>query len=117
MVAEALAAAPARDRARTAGAVVAGILAGATTIAAYSLGTRLFPDRLGTFDSVARCRLSSPIGYWNALGLLCAIAILLAVALASSVHTPLRAALAGVTVPPSAVALYFTFSRGSWLAL
>ena len=104
-------------RRRSALAVVAGILAGSTAIAAYSLGTRLFPDRLGTFDSVARYRLSSPIGYWNALGLLCALAILLAVALASSVHTPLRAALAGVTVPPSAVALYFTFSRGSWLAL
>jgi hypothetical protein len=104
-------------RRRSAFSVPVGILGGATAIAAYSLGTRLFPDRIGTFDSIARYRLSTPIGYWNALGLLCALAVLLAVALAASADTPLRAAAAGVTVPPAAAALYFTFSRGSWLAL
>ena len=111
------AAALAFARRRSAFAMLAGILGGATAVAVYALATRLFPDRIGTFDSIARYRLSTPVGYWNALGLLCALAVLLAIGLAASAGTAFRAALAGSTVPPAAVALYFTFSRGSWLAL
>lgn len=98
-------------------ALLAGVLTGATVLACYALATRLFPDRIGTFDSVAVYRLSTPIGYWNALGLLCALATLLALGLAASAGSPVRAAFAAAPVPILLTALYFTFSRGSWIAL
>jgi hypothetical protein len=104
-------------RRRTVPAFVAGILTGTTALAGYALATRLFPDRIGTFDSVAGYRLATPVGYWNALGLLCAIAVLLAVGLAASTSSPVRAAFAAAPVPVLLMTLYFTFSRGSWLAL
>jgi O-Antigen ligase len=104
-------------RRKTGSVLLAGVLAGATALACYALATRLFPDRIGTFDSIAGYRLATPIGYWNALGLLCAIAALLAVGLAASSSSPVRAALAAAPVPVLLATLYFTFSRGSWIAL
>ena len=104
-------------RRASAAALLGGVLAGSSAIAVYALGTRLFPDRMGTFDSVAVYRLSTPIGYWNALGLLCAIALLLSLALVASTASPLRAALASAPVPILLATLYFTFSRGSWISL
>ena len=101
----------------SAAATVAGVLAGTSALALYALASRLFPDRIGTFDSVAVYRLSTPIGYWNALGLLCALGVLLAVGLAASTSSPARAAFAAAPVPILLTTLYFTFSRGSWIAL
>jgi len=98
-------------------ALLAGALTGTTFVAAYALTTRLFPDRIGTFDSVAGYRLATPIGYWNALGLLCAIALLLSLALVASTASPVRAALAAAPAPILLATLYFTFSRGSWISL
>lgn len=99
------------------GHLLGGLLAGATAVALYALGTRLFPDRIATFDPVATYRLATPIGYWNALGLLSAVALLIALALVSSVESRWRAALAAVPAPVLAAVVYFTFSRGSWIAL
>src|SRR5581483_2109629 len=65
---------------------------------AYGLLTRLFPERAGYVDTIAGQRLEAPLGYWNALGLFAAIGLLLA---------------AGLVAPT----LYFTFSRGGWVAL
>ncbi|MCU1281094.1 MAG: O-antigen polymerase, partial [bacterium] len=104
-------------RRATVPALVAGVLAGTTALAVYALASRLFPDRIGTFDSVAGYRLATPIGYWNALGLLCALAVLLAVGLAGSTSSPVRTAFAAAPVPVLLATLYFTFSRGSWIAL
>jgi O-Antigen ligase len=104
-------------RRATVPALLAGVLTGTTALAFYALASRLFPDRIGTFDSVAGYRLATPIGYWNALGLLCAIAALLAVGLAASASSPVRAAFAAAPVPVLLATLYFTFSRGSWIAL
>ena len=104
-------------RRSTVPALFAGILTGATALACYALASRLFPDRIGTFDSVAGYRLATPIGYWNALGLLCAMAALLALGLAASTSSPARAALAAAPVPILLMTMYFTFSRGSWIAL
>jgi hypothetical protein len=98
-------------------ALLGGLLVGITALALYALATRLFPDRIGTFDSVATYRLSTPIGYWNGLGLLCVIGLLVALALVAASESVPRAALAAAPTPVLAAALYFTFSRGSWLAL
>ena len=100
-----------------AAALLAGVLAGATAVAGYALATRLFPERIGSFDSVAGYRLASPIGYWNGLGLLCALALLLGLAVVASTGSPLRAALAAAPAPVLASTLSFTFSRGAWLSL
>src|SRR6266516_1063548 len=104
-------------RRSSAATLFAGALTGASGIAVYALATRLFPDRVRAFDSIAVYRLSTPIGYWNALGLLCAIALLLALALVASAGSPARAALAAAPVPVLLATLYFTFSRGSWISL
>jgi O-Antigen ligase len=97
--------------------LLVGTWAGVVLIVGYALATRLFPDRLGVADPVADFRLSEPVGYWNGLGVLAAIGLLLATALAlRSGSTALRAA-AALSVPLLATTLYFTFSRGAWAAL
>jgi hypothetical protein len=100
-----------------AAALLGGVVAGATAAAAYGLATRLFPGHVGgAYDPSSGYQLSEPIGYWNALGLLCAIAVLLAAGLAAhgGVVTRVLVAVALVVLLP---ALYFTFSRGALAAL
>jgi O-antigen ligase len=97
--------------------VLAGVAAGITLLCGYALGTRLFPDRFGIFDPVSGYRLSEPIGYWNGLGLAAAVGTLVAAGFATRAEArPVRllAAAALVVLLPT---LYFTFSRGAWLAL
>ena len=72
---------------------------------------------MGTFDSVAGYRLFTPLGYWNALGLFAAIGVLLALGIAARGASPVARGLAGASLPLLACTLYFTFSRGAWLAL
>lgn len=103
-------------RRRSVAAVVVGLWFAQTAVATYALVTRLFPDRFDTFDPVTGYRLSEPVGYWNALGILCAIGFLLAVGLAARSGPLVRCLAAGSTVI-FALALYFTYSRASWIAL
>lgn len=104
-------------RRETAPALLRGVLAAIALLSTYGLATRLFPDRLGSYDPISAYRLSEPIGYWNGFGIFVAIGLLLALgAVARERSTALRAAAAAafvVLVP----ALYFTFSRGAWIAL
>jgi O-antigen ligase/polysaccharide polymerase Wzy-like membrane protein len=85
---------------------------GTLPVCAYALATRLVPERLGRFDPVAGYRLSEPLQYWNALGIFAAIGLIAAFGLAVE-----RRALAAAAVPTLALTVYFTFSRGAWLAL
>jgi len=97
--------------------LLGGTLAGIVLICAYSLGTRLLPERLGSYDPLAAYRLAAPFGYWNALGIFSAIGALLALGFAVHARTTvLRMAAAG-TLLILLPTLYFTFSRGPWLAL
>lgn len=89
------------------------LVTGITAVSAYGLATRLFPERLGFYDPVAVYRLSEPIGYWNGLGVFCAMGIILAIGLASRDETPLAGrVVAGVALVLLPVTLFFTFSRG-----
>jgi hypothetical protein len=94
-----------------------GLLVAATGICTYSLATRLFPERAGRFDPVAGYRLSTPVGYWNALGLVAAIATVLALGLAARGRGAIVRASAAATLVVLLPTIYFTFSRGAWLAL
>jgi O-antigen ligase len=104
-------------RRATVPALLGGLTAGIGLLSLYSLATRLFPDRIGSYDPVAVYRLSTPIGYWNALGIFSALGIVLALGfVARSASWVVRAAAAAELVV-LAPALFFTYSRGSWLAL
>ena len=96
--------------------LLGGTLAGIVLICVYSLGTRLLPERLGSFDPLAGYRLAAPLGYWNALGIFSALGALLALGFAVHARNAvLRMAAAGsllILLPT----LYFTFARGPWLA-
>lgn len=94
-----------------------GVWAGASAASLYGLATRLLPDRLGVTDVIAGYRLSSPVGYWNGLGLLAAIAAMLALGLAAHGRPAAGRAAASASLPLLVPTLYFTFSRGAWIAL
>jgi len=94
-----------------------GIWAGITGICTYGLATRFFPERLGLLDAVAGYRLSQPIGYWNGLGLFAAMGALLAMGLISRSRNVIVRGTASSSLLVLVPTVYFTFSRGAWLAL
>lgn len=96
--------------------ILGGLFAALFVVCGYGLGSRLLPDLFG-FHFTLGNRLAEPLGYWNGLGLLAAMGIVLALGLAA--HAPsrmVRAVAAGGT-PLFVTTLYFTTSRGGWLAL
>jgi O-antigen ligase len=93
-----------------------GVLAGVTAVCGYSLVTRLFPDRFG-LDTGLGYRLSRPIGYWNGLGLIAAMGIVLALGATTSARRVSTRMLAAGSLVVLVATLYFTFSRGAWAAL
>jgi O-antigen ligase len=96
--------------------LLGGLLVALTGICAYALATRLFPRELSA-DVFGGYRLSTPVGYWNGLGLLAAFGTLLALGLAASERRLGERALAAAALPVLVCTLYFTFSRGAWVAL
>jgi Flp pilus assembly protein TadD len=104
-------------RASAVSAALGGVLAGVVLACAYSLATRLFPDRLGVFDPAAGFRLSEPLGYWNGLGIFAAMGALLAVGFAARARTTLVRALAGALPIILLPTVYLTLGRGPWVAL
>ena len=92
---------------------------GVTIVACYALSSRLLP---GIVESAAApaagARLWQPLTYWNALGLLMAFGVALAVRVAAdrTWHVAVRVA-ASATGPLLLLALYLTLSRGATVAL
>jgi hypothetical protein len=102
-----------RDVAR----LLAGLLAAIAVVCVWALCLRAFGGA-GSYDVAsvspdATRRLAEPIGYSNGLGVFAAIGAVVAGAVALRARRPLAAALLLVYVPT----LYFTYSRGAWLAL
>jgi O-antigen ligase len=62
-------------------------------------------------------RLSDPLGYPNALALVAAIGALLAAAFAAHARSQLTRALSAVCLVVFVLTIFFTFSRGTWIAL
>ena len=99
-------------------AVVAGVSTGIVLVVSYGLATRLFPDHFGSPDDpFNQYRLSRPLGYWNSFGLFAAMGVVLVVGVVAHSRRGRHAAVAAATAPVLVTALYFTFSRGSWIAL
>ncbi len=98
--------------------VLAGLLVGITLISGYALATRLLPDRLDTYDDPLNAyRLAEPLGYWNALGILSTMGIVVALGFVAHSRRTAGALGAAAVTPVLTLTLYFTFSRGAWAAL
>jgi O-Antigen ligase/Tetratricopeptide repeat len=101
----------------TAPAVLVGVLAAAVGLCGYALVERLWPGRLEAFPPPEGFQLAGSIGYWNGLGILAAMGVLLAAGLAASPLPRWLRAATGCVLPLLLATLALTFSRGSWLAL
>jgi O-antigen ligase len=85
-------------------------------IGGYSLLTRLFPHGRH-FDPIQGYRLAGPVGYYNGLGILMTLGIILALGVAFDARWRWQRLVGAVALVVLLPTLYFTFSRGAWLAL
>jgi len=94
--------------------MVRAIVAGITVVCVCGLITRILPHVWPITPNIVNNRLGYPITYWNTLGLLAALGIVLALHLTSSLHEPVSVRLAAAAaIPVLATTLLFTFSRGA----
>jgi hypothetical protein len=99
-------------------AVVPALAGGALIVVGYGISERLLPGLLHFERSLsAEGRLEQPLTYWNAMGELAALGLVLCAALAGDASRParLRAAAAAASAPLG-MGLYITFSRGALFA-
>jgi O-antigen ligase len=79
-----------------------------------ALITRVLPHLWPTTPDIANNRLSFPVSYWNALGLLAVLGMVLCVHLTSDVREPAAGRVAAAAaLPILTTTLFFTFSRGA----
>jgi O-Antigen ligase len=94
--------------------LIRGLVIGACAVCFAGLISRVLPNVWHTAPGVANERLSYPVTYWNALGLLAALGIVLAFHLTCSLgERRIARVLAAAVVPLLAATLFFTFSRGA----
>jgi len=94
--------------------LIRGLVLGISIVCLAGLISRVLPDVWHTAPGVSNQRLSYPVTYWNTLGLLAALGIVLALHLACSLRERrLAGILAAAVVPLLAATLFFTFSRGA----
>jgi O-antigen ligase len=97
---------------RTLDRLLWGLAATMTGLCVVGLITRVLPDLWPLPPAIQNERLSFPIGYWNALGLMAATAIVLCFHFASNGRDPkVVRVLGAAALPPLAATLLFTFSR------
>ena len=103
---------PARER-----AIVRGVALGGTLVCTAGLITRILPRVWTVAPGFQGDRLSYPLTYWNGLGILTAITILLCFYLASAAREkPVVRVLGAAAIPILATTLEFTYSRGGMAA-
>jgi hypothetical protein len=98
--------------------MVGGLAAGLFAVVVAGLVSRVLPEVLPTEPNLANNRLSWPLTYWNALGVMAAFAVVLAFHLTASEreHRVVRV-VAAAGIPIGAAAILFTFSRGSFVVV
>jgi hypothetical protein len=96
--------------------LIRGVVLGASIVCVAGLITRVLPTVWHTAPDVSNQRLSYPVTYWNTLGLLGTLGIVLAFHLTCD-FTERRSVrvLAAAAIPLLGATLFFTFSRGSML--
>jgi tetratricopeptide (TPR) repeat protein len=104
-------------RRETTPALLRGMLAAIALVSTYGLATRLFPDRLGTYDPISTYRLSEPLGYWNGFGIFAVMGAVLALGLLARDRSLAVRCLAGAAFTILLTSVYFTFSRGAVISL
>jgi O-antigen ligase len=94
------------------------LAAGAAIVIGYGVAGRLLPGLIHESASItAAGRLEQPLTYWNAMGALAAIGLVLAVRLAGdAARTRALRCAAAAASPILAVGLYLSFSRGALAA-
>jgi O-antigen ligase/polysaccharide polymerase Wzy-like membrane protein len=97
-----------------------GLALGIVAVAAVALVSRFLPDTFSTQGipallPAARARLSFPLGYWNGLAILVALAVPLLLRAAVAAVTPVGRAAGVAAFPAVAAVLLFTSSRGGVL--
>jgi O-antigen ligase len=96
--------------------LVWGLAAGIVVVCAIAVTTRLLPNVWPIDRNLANDRLSYPITYWNALGLLASVGVIFCLQMATRARGPALTRIAGAAaIPLLATTVYFTFSRGAIL--
>jgi hypothetical protein len=95
--------------------LAAGLLAACAGISTWALAGRLAPSAAPR--GLVTYRLTSPVGYWNGVGILAVLGALLALGFVLHGARRTTRALAASSLVVFLSTLTFTFSRGSWLAL
>ena len=95
-----------------------GIALGVTGIVLLALASRFFPSVVARgsalpFLQVGGTRLSYPVGYWNGLGALVALATPLVLRVVVSDARPAARGLALAALPAFVITIYLTSSRGA----
>jgi len=95
-----------------------GLLLGIVAVVAYGMSERFLPGLVELDGSpIAFGRLEQPISYWNGMGLLTAMGLVLSARLAGSALRPRALRAAGAAAAPLlGAALLLTLSRGAFLA-
>ena len=94
--------------------MVRGLAAGMVVVCGCALTTRLAPDIWSVAPTVSASRLSFPLTYWNALGLLAALGLVLCLVMTSDLREAAAIrVLSAAALPVFAATLLLTFSRGS----
>jgi O-Antigen ligase len=101
--------------------LVGGVALALSAVAAVALVSRCFPSTFGlqpglTILSPLKNRLSYPIGYWNGLGIDIALAYPLLLSIMTSRRSRVVSAAAALPLPILAAVMYFTSSRGAFVA-
>ena len=93
--------------------VLRGIALALSVVAAFALLSRVAPDFFPTAP-VAQSdgRLAYPLAYWNALGIMCAVGLVLCLHLAADDDARLGRLLAAGALPVLGTTLLLTYSRG-----
>jgi len=99
-------------------AVEPSLLAGIAIVCAYALATRLLPGIVDAEQGIrAGSRLDQPLTYWNAMGALAAVGLMIAIHTASDARRAQRLRIAAMAlVPALGLTLFLTVSRGAHLA-
>jgi hypothetical protein len=94
-----------------------GLLVAIAAVCLYGLAGRIIPGSALAGGVADTGRMSQPIGYWNGLGIFAAIGALTALGMLAHAGSLVSRLVAAAALPIVCCTLYFTYSRGGWVAL